>query len=186
MECRTKKSLFHWTPLSSDFFLVLALAWVFVLNLKSSVWLYCNMCWSDTLQRSIHNIYHVSITILHHHPPPRIQIHFGCIRIHNSSPYTTRYTLHNAYVRVRTQHTQHTQHTHCNIPALDIFNRAGIKKAKVFPDPVIAMPITSLPDSRGGQHWAWGRKEEKMWGGDERRGEVKGGEEKWGEVKWGR
>ena len=38
------------------------------------------------------------------------------------------------------------------VPALDIFRMAGIKNAKVFPEPVIAIPITSLPDSKGGQH----------------------------------
>jgi hypothetical protein len=40
------------------------------------------------------------------------------------------------------------------LPALDILRIAGIKKAKVFPDPVMAIPITSRPDRRGGQHWA--------------------------------
>ena len=98
-------------------------------------------------------------------------IHYTLYTTHHNLLYTIHTTL-KKHVRV---HSHHTQHTHCNIPALDIFNRAGIKKAKVFPEPVIAMPITSLPDSRGGQHWAWGREEEKMWGGEERRGE-----ERWG------
>jgi len=32
------------------------------------------------------------------------------------------------------------------------FNNAGTTNASVFPDPVEAMPITSLPANNGGQH----------------------------------
>ena len=32
---------------------------------------------------------------------------------------------------------------------------AGARKASVFPLPVAAMPMTSLPSRRGGQHWLW-------------------------------
>ena len=42
-------SMQHWASLRSDCFFILVLAWVFVLNLKSSVWLYCNVRWSNTL-----------------------------------------------------------------------------------------------------------------------------------------